>query len=1505
MNAAVLRGDIERALDDLVAQEEGMRFQSLAVILGKRRWPELIASERRWDQGRDAYVPASRAPDGKGKALVVSITPTLVKLKADAAEILRHVDDVSLLIFVTPAPISNHTVEGWAAEIRSAYGYDLVVIPREEIIAELLTPHNAPLCRNLLGLPVPIEPSIAERLERARAACAAEAAAWAAHPRLVGRPRIGLRAVRLVTREGDTTESLDLPEVRSLLAQGRRVTLEAPAGRGKTTALIELATTHADLVGLSVLVDFPAWVRSRQNLLAFLAGTRPFLAQAVTAADLAVLSESVPCAFLLNGWNEVPEQYSDDAITALMDLERAFPAAGIVIATRTHHITPPLPGAARLQLLPLTRAQRRAYLDNALAQEAGTLAELLERDEVLDDLTRTPFILAEVVTLFRAGTPIPRTRSGVLHAVMALIEATNEHRAPLQGPPLVGSARDYLMALAVTMTATGGAALSEPDARRVVAEAGAKLRDAGQISTVPSPASILSALTAHHVLERIDSPGPSFRFEHQQFQEFFAAARLTRDVLAILPNDHTAQQRLAADYLNWPVWEDALYLVAEELGPNDRVDTTDASRTGRWLIEGALALDPIFAASLARRCGPTVWRETGDALGRHLRAWYRTNDPHHRRCALAAILATGAPDFVDLLLPLLTAADHSIRLETYRAAGEFHVSSLGLDWRRLVAEWREECRVDFVSHLGSDFAEDFALNDPSRVVRLAAVERLSWRGPTASLTRVLASLDPGTFEHLLRRRIGRSIPAALHDRARETYRALLEEAHEPVERLRLLVALTQVGGADAIPLMQAELTNLPSGRIGEEAAFSLRAVLTEIRRVDALWASDWVVARMVDGTLWRAEWAAFVVTLSPAQRDGLLGTIISSERPRVHIAHDLLSRTADADVATRAFRMLCELRRTRPPDEARHQSDWNLRRLLKHLPPAVTGAGVARALSDEVFDSVEYVAVIDVFMGTHATEANLRAELDRDDRQRLRDYLKHAIPWVLSQEDFSGTLKMDLAAAVGRISDPEDLPELLRLVQADLARVRDGRAAWRTGDRSSARAQGAMMRCANWHVGALITLDPDRADTALLELLWEPEYEDDVAVALVRLAVPERRQQAWMAPAVDYDAVWAARADSNIGSRRRRYAAELTRRLEALLAESEGSTEPGVLNVRLKHLAVRLAALDAAGSAPQVLEVMARSSQSDEGLRIAALEALLLGGAALPVAAVLPVLEPVVDYLAGRGRYENQARGLLQRCHCVLPFVDPAAAGIARVRQLLGAMPLYGYELGQVLTALGHSRSPDALALLLEIAGQPTAPFSEFSQAWIDALVALGTPDSQQVLLGALDSTVGSVEVAAILVPEVQAPVVMCVAQIARARPDIRNRILQLCDHPLSPARRTLLAAVIAALGERDAVLAGLNLIGDSTAPPVPEGIRDAVERAALEHRPLGSGAYSLEPASAQDIRRRLFDMAVNDERRQRTALALLGQIEEWRLDYGRPGGEPRHPDIDAGVPWPPLDILV
>ena len=394
----VHRIDIEKALDELISDEEGMKFQGLAVILAKQKWRDLIACERKKDLGLDAYASASLSEDRTGKGLMCSLTATLTKIKDDAATIKKHFDDIHILIFVTPRKVTNKTAESWSTEIRKLFGYKLIVMPREDIIMSLMLPPNALLCRTHLCIPVAIEESTIGQIERAHDATAEVIATWLAHPRLVGKYLISLQAVRLDESGAYSEAILDFEGIRTLLMEGRRLVLEAPAGRGKTTTLVQLAKQGGGGDGLAFLIDLPAWARSDLDILDFVARMPSFRSRDIDAGDLAKLYQDVQFSFLLNGWNEVSEIHSEGAVVALRELERSFPAAGIIVATRTHHVSPPLPGAFRVRLLPLKRSQRAEYLKQSLGVRADELGSQLDNNSTLDDLTRTPLILSEVMT---------------------------------------------------------------------------------------------------------------------------------------------------------------------------------------------------------------------------------------------------------------------------------------------------------------------------------------------------------------------------------------------------------------------------------------------------------------------------------------------------------------------------------------------------------------------------------------------------------------------------------------------------------------------------------------------------------------------------------------------------------------------------------------------------------------------------------------------------------------------------------------------------------------------------------------------------------------------------------------------------------------------------------------------------------------------------------------------------------------------------------------------------
>ena len=48
--------------------------------------------------------------------------------------------------------------------------------------------------------------------------------------------------------------------------------------------------------------------------------------------------------------------------------------------------------------------------------------------------------------------------------------------------------------------------------------------------------------------------------------------------------------------------------------------------------------------------------------------------------------------------------------------------------------------------------------------------------------------------------------------------------------------------------------------------------------------------------------------------------------------------------------------------------------------------------------------------------------------------------------------------------------------------------------------------------------------------------------------------------------------------------------------------------------------------------------------------------------------------------------------------------------------------------------------------------------------------------------------------------------------------------------------------------------------------------------------------------------MAYTDELRKESAYELLGEIDKWRLESGKPDFEPRHPSFSSGRSWPVIE---
>jgi hypothetical protein len=1504
----VERIDIERALDDLKSNEAGMSFQALGVVLAKLRWPELIACERHNDLGLDAYASPTVSRDGIGKGLACSTTAKLTKLKGDGKTATEHYGPLSLLIFATPEKVTKETEDLWSDAIRSSYGLELVVLSREDIITTLQLPDNAAICRSHLKISIAYQPPVAELLGQVREAAAEVIADWAVRTRGVGQPQLMLNAIALDESGNETAETFAVSDVRALLLRGFRIVLEAPAGRGKTTTLVQLADANGQAAGVPLLIDLPAWVRSERDILDYAAQQPAFRSRGISAESLARLARTEPYLFLLNGWNEIAEIRSSDAVVVLAEVERTFPTAGIIIATRTHHVRPPLPGARRIRLLPLTAGQRFQYLREALEPEqAQSLHATLSNDRVLDEITRTPFVLAEVTKLFRSGREIPRTKLSLLAAVVTLNEQLEQHRAALQMQPLGGRAADYLRALATTLTARGDVLLAEAEARTICSGVSEELRRAGQIAAPPEPNLILAALASHHVLERIDYPEVSFRFEHQQFQEYFAAVALRENLWRVaLSADPLLRATYARSYLNEPTWDEVVEMIADDLSGSER----DVA-AGRVLVQTALPLDPVFAARLARLSGASVWTEVRDDLHRRLRTLYASSNGDQQQCAVAAMLATGGAEFADVIVPLLTSPDQQVRHATYRAGPEFYPSSIGAGWQTVVASWPEGQRIEFMSQLTIGYervevASTFARTDPSEAVRIEAVRLLAWMRQRDEVAGLLATLSDAECWRAIERTNLDDLSPRLRARALLLYEERLAESNDPKVRVSLSLTLAEHVGGDATQLKR-ELTNLSGDVVTELSNYSLRRAVDTVRRSDPAWVSEFVAHWIVEGALWPDSWLLLVSRIRDSLRDDLFQRTAAEEIQRGG-AVAVLAATADCVLAKRAFEALRDQRRSRradPTNEREHAIERQLESLVRGIPVPVLFDGLAAMLAADPHD--EDVDVVISIFGESRREA--APALPDASREQLRRYLKSAVAAVCAREDFRGEAKAYLATALADVGSADDMPDLVALLRADIDRVRTGRELRLRGERS-ARSEGATMSYSFWHVQAIVRIEPVQAEPILCELLAEPEYECDAAWALRELARKEPSARRTIegrffgASAPDYRKVlytseWSRLFD--VG-RRVKYAAAIRERIGSLLDESRATPDSARANHwRVKELVKALAALDPHDSADLILEVAGLPLGLDGWTPVALVEALVFGGVTLPAERAIALIEPVVERLRTHGTY-NDNTGLVRRLSCVLPFVDPPARGVARVHDLLTEFRLASHEQRELLIALGQCRDDDALTLLCELARQGGEHFRYIAREWLEAVAGSPLPRARQVLLGLVDLDVPNVNLDLALFDDALDGVAARVAQIAQSDDGIASRILELAAGAVLAERRVVLAKVCARMSSTRSLIAGLSLIDDDADPPIPYDVSEALEEVFLEKRPSVqmANAHSLVPRAASDVRTALYNMSIHDPRRGRSATRLLLRIEAWRLEHGRPASEPRHPALESGTLWPP-----
>jgi hypothetical protein len=886
------------------------------------------------------------------------------------------------------------------------------------------------------------------------------------------------------------------------------------------------------------------------------------------------------------------------------------------------------------------------------------------------------------------------------------------------------------------------------------------------------------------------------------------------------------------------------------------------------------------------------------------------------------MLATGSSDFGDVLIPLMSSPDHNARFDVYDRYDNFHLSSLGDNWERLVSEWPEQARVAFYSGIihknrPPQSLAAAALADASANVRRAGVSALAWIGTSKDLTRLLTTVPEDLFADLVREVPVNYVPPEARPRVMEFVSSRIRDEQTSLrQRIEWIEKAHMLGMEGSLEQLKLTLDAASPSELKEWDQHRLHGLIEMLAQHDEAWVSNWVKKHVWSHTLGIRNWKHLVKEVPAEELEPLVAQMRREPDGDTFQGSEvyLLQAFGGVNEAAALFLKLCELdpvvRASRHGDsfEGERQMQRLIEQALRNMRPDAAIAGSLRA-GASVDDVLALQLIRDVFYTQDPSTQELGMTLSENMKSELHTYLVNSSETALTAEDHAGRLKGEYGILLAEVGVEEDLPIFERLIEADVARVVNGKLARQTNFRSG-HAQGATMSWTVWHVASIIRLAPEAAWNLLVKLFDEPEYEVDAAWGLFQLCLREKLPpRAWARNIPSRPKDPSRFRNTNDTEQPRFWEAQRTRLVEILRARYMEHNNVGVGNAELragrrKAIAAVLAELDPAASRDLVYDAFLNAPPQrwlyDGYARVDALDALLIGGGTLPYEPTFKVLEPLFANFK-QERWNDQIHDRAARAFSLLLFTNDPASGALQIQTSFASAPLNLSAVRTFVARIGYSGAPEVLEIIKQILLRPHMA-ENLGDGWVDAVARVGSSASREMLLDLITDSDDDAPKPSGLGRRDHAAFQL--SALFREDDTVREKLLALDKSKLSSRGRDLLVRVLLSAGSEEALFHCLDFLD----APGLEGhtalkLHEAFEEMFLQHVPINgnTNAYRLSPRPSNTLRESLVASSHTEGSAQIGAGRLLLQIEHWRLKHGRPNGEPRNPCFGEGIIWPPF----
>ena len=1289
-------------------------------------------------------------------------------------------------------------------------------------------------------------------------------------------------ALHLTLPAEEDTHPVTLEGLASSVGIAAAINLVSDPGTGKTTTLVQLGERLIDQGRIvPALVPLGEWSDRSEDLFSFLCGRNAF--RALRPQNFMQAGFHGRLAILLDGWNELDPDSRLRAIRLLEQLQREYPLLGVVMSSRAQPL--PFPGAL-VQIQPLSPEQQLELGRAMRGEDGAALVDRAWRTPGLRDLIAIPLYLNAL--LATPGTVFPQTKEEVLRRFVQAHERAPV-RAQILENELFGFHRDMLTALGVQANRVANTALSATDARHAIADEEDRLTAAGQLRVAPQPGRVLDVLTSTHTLVRTSSVDLVYSFQHQQFQEWYASFHVEELMQRAYQSDSTSRQKLRVDILNWPSWEESILFACERLSRRD----IDGARAVAAAILDALGIDPMLAAEMIYRSTPEAWVPISETAIAFARRWHELGKVDR---AVRFMIETGRPEFAPQIWPLVESENNQVYLHALRMAPRFRPSVLGDEAPRRLSALPETSRGHVIAeiahssgHEGIELATSLAKIDPNPGVVVDILESLQFRRANGRVAEILRQASDEVWQLVAEKNYPNELAdPSLNARLTKLRRAQLQGESDPIRRIYLLTIESR---AEAMGRLVQELIESTDFPMKHERASGM---LDQALKVYPEQTTAGLLTRLTRGLElpFRAE--QFLQS-APAVDDGPIVVFALD-----HQTPERTARVAFSVIGPRTVGALLDELFGRDDGRAEDGAAWSEseRKAYWHLRDAIQAtrdasffpALLERAASDQPH-RIRLMA--DLLARRGEVDEGQRLKLTAEMKAVLTASIEGWISIMLTASNVSRHDLSDVVRAAGRLGSPQFVDGLQKMLERDLSEWGNARDERARSPRPGAlhpdvtrnytlQYQRAFAAIGGPAVVALMhrylrDLNFGASAAATLLEIWETDHPSEAPTRRPWrdfsqvLARRRQRQEAHPLPTCDFaEAIFAVvrefgQADQSDADQRHAFA--LARIGLGLPHGSKGAEIEALLALSLPYSA-KQGLLTSAAMAGEILS------------------------ADMLIAAIRELLET-----ATREPWRLQENyGELNGWLVLVPFSDRPTA-IIEVLELLPEPHRQPWQLRELFLALGQCPDNEGLPALVALARYDARIADQYE--WFHAITALETEDSAKVLLelvadGTIAGRRGGIDTWHLS---------RRLARVGAIFPSVQHEMRHRYEKLPPGAPKSIFESAIAEHADADIVLAMISSYAMEQRP-FGRALYTAISNLAVGRRPAQGfeGAYEEFCVPLVNLRKQLFDIVNGPEPQATLAEACLLTIDGARDEHGHLDGEPRHPDIESGRPWPNIE---